>query len=63
MRTAASSGLSPSANAAPILIEEHIEGYVGSVDDITARREAEQAVRDSESRLCTITNTLPAMIA
>ncbi len=49
--------------AAPILVDGRLEGYVGSVDDITARREAEQALSKSEQRLRTITDTLPALVA
>ncbi len=52
-----------SVKIAAILIHEKIEGYVGSVDDITLRREAEMALQESEARLLTIANTLPAMIA
>jgi len=52
-----------SAKAAPIVVDGRIEGYVGSVDDITARRTAEQALRDSEAHLRTIADALPAMIA
>ena len=49
--------------AAPILVDGQIEGYIGSIDDITARREAEQALSKSEQRLRTITDTLPALVA
>ena len=49
--------------AAPILVDGQVEGYVGSVDDITARREAEQSLAKSEQRLRTITDTLPALVA
>lgn len=52
-----------SVKTAPILLDGIAQGYVGSVDDITARREAEQALRQSEARLRTITDTLPAMVA
>ena len=48
---------------APILIDERIEGYVGSLDDITTLRESEVALLESEARLRTIADTLPAMIA
>lgn len=52
-----------SVKTAPVVVDGHIEGYVGSVDDITARRESEQALRDSEARLRTIADSLPAMVA
>jgi diguanylate cyclase (GGDEF)-like protein/PAS domain S-box-containing protein len=52
-----------SVKTAPILVDGRIEGYVGSVDDITTRRAAEQALSDSEQRLRTIADTLPALVA
>lgn len=52
-----------SVKAAPIVAGGHFEGYVGSVEDITARRAAEQELRASESRLRTITDAMPAMLA
>ncbi len=52
-----------SVKTAPIIVDGRIEGYAGSVDDITARREAEQALSDSEQRLRTIADTLPALVA
>jgi diguanylate cyclase (GGDEF)-like protein/PAS domain S-box-containing protein len=52
-----------SLKIAAILMNEKIEGYVGSLDDTTVRREAELALQESEARLLTIANTLPAMIA
>jgi diguanylate cyclase (GGDEF)-like protein/PAS domain S-box-containing protein len=52
-----------SMKTAPIVVDGEVEGYVGSVDDITARREAEQALSKSEQRLRTITDTLPALVA
>ncbi len=52
-----------SMKTAPILVDGRNQGYVGSVDDITARREAEQALSKSEQRLRTITDTLPALVA
>jgi diguanylate cyclase (GGDEF)-like protein/PAS domain S-box-containing protein len=52
-----------SVKTAPILVDGQGEGYVGSVDDITTKLEAERALRSSEARLRTITDTLPAMIA
>lgn len=52
-----------SMKIAPILIDGQIEGYVGSLDDITTLRVSEVALLESEARLRTIANTLPAMIA
>lgn len=52
-----------SVKIAPILIDGQIEGYVGTLDDITTLRESEVALLESEARLRTIADTLPAMIA
>ncbi|WP_338844416.1 PAS domain S-box protein [Massilia sp. W12] len=52
-----------SVKIAAIVLDARIAGYVGSVDDITQRREAEIALIESEARLRTITNTMPAMLA
>lgn len=52
-----------SMKIAPILVDGGIEGYVGSLDDITILRESEVALLESEARLRTIANALPAMIA
>jgi diguanylate cyclase (GGDEF)-like protein/PAS domain S-box-containing protein len=52
-----------SVKFAAIRIDDEIEGYVGSVDDITTLREAELALVESESRLRTIADTVPAMVA
>jgi diguanylate cyclase (GGDEF)-like protein/PAS domain S-box-containing protein len=52
-----------SARTAPIVVDGRIEGYAGSVDDITARREAEQALAESEQRLRTIADTVPTLVA
>ncbi|CAN5433041.1 hypothetical protein BH11PSE11_BH11PSE11_22590 [soil metagenome] len=52
-----------SMKTASILVEGRILGYVGTVDDITARHEAEQALLKSEQRLRTITDALPALVA
>ena len=52
-----------SVKIAPILVDGQVEGYVGSLDDITTLRESEVALLESEARLRTIADTLPAMIA
>ena len=48
---------------AAVRIGERIEGFAGTLDDITVRREAELALRASEARLRTIADTIPAMVA
>jgi diguanylate cyclase (GGDEF)-like protein/PAS domain S-box-containing protein len=52
-----------SIKVAPIVIDNAIAGYVGTLDDITLVRKSVMALRESESRLRTIADTLPAMIA
>jgi diguanylate cyclase (GGDEF)-like protein/PAS domain S-box-containing protein len=52
-----------SLKAAQIKLDGKIRGYVGSVDDVTARRLAEEAVVKGERWLRTITDNLPALIA
>jgi diguanylate cyclase (GGDEF)-like protein/PAS domain S-box-containing protein len=52
-----------SIKVAPILIDNAIAGYVGTLDDITLVRKSVMALRESESRLRTIADTLPAMVA
>jgi diguanylate cyclase (GGDEF)-like protein/PAS domain S-box-containing protein len=48
---------------AAIRIGYRIEGFVATIDDVTTLREAEMALRESESRLRTIADTMPAMVA
>ena len=43
--------------------EGELEYFSSIMHDISADKEAEQALRDSESRLRTITDTLPAMVS
>ncbi|MDY7574681.1 PAS domain S-box protein [Actimicrobium sp. CCI2.3] len=52
-----------SMKTAPIVVDGAVEGYVGSVDDITVRRKSEQALSKSEQRLRNITDKLPALVA
>jgi diguanylate cyclase (GGDEF)-like protein/PAS domain S-box-containing protein len=48
---------------AAMVVDDKIYGYVGTVDDITHVRKSVMALRESESRLRTIADTLPAMVA
>jgi len=48
---------------AAMIVDGQVYGYVGTVDDITLIRKSVNALRESESRLRTIADTLPAMIA
>jgi diguanylate cyclase (GGDEF)-like protein/PAS domain S-box-containing protein len=52
-----------SLKVAAVRVKGRIEGFVASIDDITTLREAEMALRESEARLRTIADTLPAMVA
>jgi diguanylate cyclase (GGDEF)-like protein/PAS domain S-box-containing protein len=48
---------------AAMVVDGKIYGYVGTVDDITHVRKSVMALRESEARLRTIADTLPAMVA
>ncbi|MRW93211.1 diguanylate cyclase [Duganella sp. FT80W] len=48
---------------AAMVVDGEMYGYVGTVDDITHIRKSVMALRESESRLRTIADTLPAMVA
>jgi diguanylate cyclase (GGDEF)-like protein/PAS domain S-box-containing protein len=48
---------------AAMMVDGKVYGYVGTVDDITHLRKSVIALRESESRLRTIADTLPAMVA
>ncbi len=48
---------------APALVAGRVVGYVGSVEDITARRSNELALIKSEQRLRLITDNIPALVA
>ncbi|MEO7031044.1 MAG: PAS domain S-box protein [Herbaspirillum sp.] len=52
-----------STKMAPILLDGKLHGYAGSVDDITARLDAEKKLNDSAKRLRTIADSVPALIA
>lgn len=49
--------------AAPVRMDGKLRGYVGSVDDITVRLQAEQDLLKGERWLRTIADNLPALIA
>jgi len=48
---------------AAMTVDGNVYGYVGTVDDITHIRKSVNALRESEARLRTIADTLPAMVA
>lgn len=48
---------------AAMVVDGKVYGYVGTVDDITHIRKSVMALRESEARLRTIADTLPAMVA
>ncbi|WP_332855882.1 diguanylate cyclase domain-containing protein [Duganella sp. S19_KUP01_CR8] len=52
-----------SFKVAAMVVDGQIYGFVGTVDDITHVRKSVMALRESESRLRTIADTLPAMVA
>jgi diguanylate cyclase (GGDEF)-like protein/PAS domain S-box-containing protein len=52
-----------SFKVAAITVDGKLYGYVGTLDDITLMRKSVMALRESEARLRTIADTLPAMIA
>lgn len=52
-----------SLRIAPILVDARIEGYAGSLDDVTARREAERALAENEQRLRTIADAVQTLVA
>ena len=52
-----------SFKAVPMVIDGQVTAYVGSVDDITARLEVENALSVSEQRLRMVTDNIPALIA
>jgi diguanylate cyclase (GGDEF)-like protein/PAS domain S-box-containing protein len=52
-----------SFKVAAMTVDGQLYGYVGTLDDITLMRKSVMALRESEARLRTIADTLPAMIA
>lgn len=50
------------AVAAPVIVDGVFTGLVGTVDDITIRRMAKEALGASEKRLRLITDNLPALV-
>ena len=52
-----------SFKVAAMVVDGRVYGYAGTVDDITHVRKSVMALRESEARLRTITDTLPAMVA
>ena len=52
-----------SFKAVPMLVDQQISGYVGSVDDITVRLEIESALRATEQRLRLVADNIPALVA
>ena len=52
-----------SVQAASVVVDKLVVGFVGTVDDITARRASEHARQAGEQRLRTITDTMPAWVA
>ncbi|HEV2381719.1 MAG TPA: PAS domain S-box protein [Terriglobia bacterium] len=49
-------------NLSPVFAEGKIVGAAGTAEDITERKLAEEALRDSEARFRTMANTAPVMI-
>ncbi len=47
----------------PVMVEGKANGFVGSVEDVTARRIGELALLKSEQRLRLITDNIPALVA
>lgn len=52
-----------SFKVAAMVVDGQVYGYVGTLDDITHVRKSVMALRESEARLRTIADTLPAMVA
>lgn len=48
--------------AAPVIVDSLVTGFVGTIEDITARRAATEALKDSEKRLRMITDNLPVLV-
>ncbi len=50
------------ALAAPVLVDGRMTGFVGTIDDITARRSSEIRLLENERRLRMIADNVPALI-
>ena len=52
-----------SMKTAPVIVDGRIHAWSGTIDDITAHVQNEQLLAESEQRLRTVADTLPALVA